>query len=143
MLPILLIGDEYPAALVRLIDGANLEIKIVMFDWRIYFTDISSGTSLITRSLIAAVKRGVSVEVLTNHLSTVSALNKNCIKAKKWTRKNLLHAKVVVLDDKIAVVGSHNFTQNGMHHNIEISAVIHDSDFARKFSEYFKKLCPL
>jgi len=138
---ILLIGSEYSDAIVRLINAANSTIDILMFDWRVYFADVSSPVSLINQAICSAVKRGVRVRAVLNSQIAQKMLVKNGIDARTLSSKKLLHCKAVVLDGKIAVVGSHNLTSNAMESNFELSAVIHDGDFCKNFSVFFEKLC--
>ena len=42
-----------------------------------------------------------------------------------------IHAKSMVIDDKIAVIGSHNFDPRGVAINTEVTLTIFDDDFAR------------
>lgn len=49
-----------------------------------------------------------------------------------------LHAKCIVIDDRVAFVTSANFTDRGQHRNIEVGAVIRDVAFARRLAGQFK-----
>jgi len=46
-----------------------------------------------------------------------------------------LHAKCVVIDEKISLVGSANFTNRGQTRNIELGVLIHDIRFSREVVE--------
>ncbi len=49
-----------------------------------------------------------------------------------------LHAKCVVADERVAVLGSANFTDRGQSRNIEVGARIEDSGFARALVAQFR-----
>jgi hypothetical protein len=49
-----------------------------------------------------------------------------------------LHAKCVVADERVAVVGSANFTDRGQSRNIEVGARIEDASFARAVVAQFR-----
>ena len=49
-----------------------------------------------------------------------------------------LHAKCIVVDDRVALVTSANFTDRGQHRNIEVGMVIRDVAFARRLVGQFK-----
>lgn len=49
-----------------------------------------------------------------------------------------LHAKCIVVDDRVAFVTSANFTDRGQHRNVEVGAVIRDVAFARRLAGQFK-----
>lgn len=51
-----------------------------------------------------------------------------------------LHAKCVVVDDEIALVGSANFTDRAQTRNIEAGVVVADSRFARKLADQLRGL---
>jgi len=39
-----------------------------------------------------------------------------------------LHAKFIIFDDKEAIIGSHNITQNALFKNIELAVLIEEKD---------------
>lgn len=49
-----------------------------------------------------------------------------------------LHAKCVVMDERIAIVGSANFTERGQERNVEVGARIDDAGFARALVGQFR-----
>ena len=42
-----------------------------------------------------------------------------------------LHHKLVVIDEKVVVIGSHNWSYSAMRHNIESSSIIRSREHAR------------
>jgi len=50
------------------------------------------------------------------------------------------HAKLVVVDDRVAVIGSHNWGVGALSRNFEVSVVIRDVGPVRKLVEYFDTL---
>ena len=42
-----------------------------------------------------------------------------------------LHAKSMVVDEQIAVIGTHNFDPRSEHYNTESAVIVHDAAFAR------------
>jgi len=47
---------------------------------------------------------------------------------------------MVVIDGKIVIVGSHNFTQSGLKHNNEMSLTLKDVRLARQARDYMQKI---
>ena len=47
-----------------------------------------------------------------------------------------LHAKSVVIDERIALVGTHNFDPRSDHYNTESVVIVHDAEFARTLAEH-------
>ena len=50
-----------------------------------------------------------------------------------------LHAKSLVIDERIGVVGTHNFDPRGDHYNTESSVVIEDPAFARALADSIRR----
>ncbi len=50
-----------------------------------------------------------------------------------------IHAKVMLVDDHLSVVGSANFDYRSFYHNFEISALIYDADDNKKLRLQFEK----
>lgn len=46
-----------------------------------------------------------------------------------------IHAKSIVIDDEIAIIGSHNFDPRGIATNTEVTLTIRDKDFAKDLSD--------
>jgi uncharacterized protein YijF (DUF1287 family) len=52
--------------------------------------------------------------------------------------KESMHAKCVVVDERVAIVGSANFTDRGQSRNIEVGARIEDAGFAQALVGQFR-----
>ena len=135
-----IIGKEFPAKVIPLIDNAKKSIKIVVFDWRWYPNDPANPVQLFNQSVARAVKRGVSVLAIANSNEIIAILNQIGVKAKKLFTKNLVHAKIIIIDDQIVVLGSHNYTQSAFTMNYEISVVFDDINSSKDFIDFFASL---
>lgn len=51
-----------------------------------------------------------------------------------------LHAKIMVLDETLSVVGSHNFDPRSEIYNSENGIIVHDPDFARAMIDYIEPM---
>jgi phosphatidylserine/phosphatidylglycerophosphate/cardiolipin synthase-like enzyme len=138
-----IIGSEFPKIVIPLIDHAKNSIKIVVFDWRWYPNSPGNPVQLFNQAIIRAVNRGVSVLAIANSSDIVDTLQSVGVKAKKLTTKNLVHAKMMIIDGQIVVVGSHNYTQNAFTMNHEISMMHDDIEAANGFIDFFKTLWQL
>jgi phosphatidylserine/phosphatidylglycerophosphate/cardiolipin synthase-like enzyme len=49
-----------------------------------------------------------------------------------------LHAKCIVADERVALLGSANFTERGQSRNVEVGARIEDAGFARALVAQFR-----
>jgi phosphatidylserine/phosphatidylglycerophosphate/cardiolipin synthase-like enzyme len=50
-----------------------------------------------------------------------------------------MHAKSLVIDERIGVVGTHNFDPRGDHYNTESAVVIEDAAFARRLADSIRR----
>jgi len=137
-----IIGGQYPVKVGALIDQAKFAIDILMFDWRWYKNDPSHPLQIFNQKIVRAVRRGVKVRALTNYAEVVETLNLQGVYAIKWPQASLLHSKLVIIDKKIVVSGSHNFTGNAFCSNLETSVIFNDEKQADTFSDYFNNLWP-
>lgn len=135
-----LIGNQYPKELVSRINSATKNIYVFMYDWRWYKNDFACEMSLINQALVRAVRRGVQVNAILNSNEVIETLQSVGINAKKFNNKQLMHAKAVVIDEWVSIVGSHNFSESAMGLNLEISQVSEDEYKAKKIITYFLSL---
>lgn len=134
------IGKQFPTKITPLIDLAKKSLKIVVYDWRWYPNDPGNAVQLFNQAIIRASKRGVRVEAIVNHDSIVAFLNHEGISAKKISIQGLVHAKLMIIDDDIVVLGSHNYTHNAFCLNQEMSVILRDILNVEDFNIFFKSL---
>ena len=105
---------------------------------------------LVTATLIAAVKRGVSVEVLVPgpHLDSVLVRGAS---RHRWGRllqhgvrifeyqRTMYHCKVMIIDDTWVSAGSANFDNRSFRLNDEANLNVFDRDFAQQVSENYRR----
>lgn len=136
----ILIGAEYPKKLLKLIDGATKNIYIFMYDWRWYKGDFACDMAQINHALVRAVRRGVPVMAILNSGENVELLKSLGIKAMQFRDNKLMHAKAVIIDEWVSVIGSHNFSQSAMGLNLEVSQLSEDEYTAKRVITYFLSL---
>lgn len=136
----LVLSGEFTKRLIELFDNAKESVYIFMFDWRWYKNDFSCDVSQINQALVRAVRRGVKVQTLLNYAEVVATLRQVGIDAKKYNFAQLLHAKSIVIDREIIVLGSHNLTQNAMTKNVEMSLIVSDEELAARIIKYFENI---
>lgn len=104
---------------------------------------------IIKRELEAVLKRGVKVRIFTNSDKSVdeaiismpvmnSARDAVSMGAKVYLRQTTtLHAKYMVVDKKISVIGSFNFHPRSLRFDAENVAVIFNQDLAKELTVHF------
>jgi phosphatidylserine/phosphatidylglycerophosphate/cardiolipin synthase-like enzyme len=132
-------GDAIDTRIVALIDGAKTDVFMQAFS----FT-----SKKIARSLLAAHRRGVRVEILADRAQTlelagsaVPDLARNGVPV--WLDANFIaaHNKVVLVDTDTLVTGSYNYTSAAQYKNAEnVLIVRHDPALAAQYRDNFARL---
>lgn len=135
-----IIGSNFPKEVKPLIENAKKTIDVIVFDWRWYSNDPSNPVQLFNQCFVRAVRRGVCVRVLLNSSAILPILDDVGIKAKCPNIEGLVHSKMILIDGKDLVIGSHNFTQHAFTSNLEISTYMPDYPDVDKLLELFNNL---
>lgn len=135
-----LIGSQFAPRLIELIDNAEKTIDVVMFEWRWYESDPSNPMQLVNNAFVRASRRGVAIRCITSNAGIVEILRGLKWKAKKLNRRGLLHSKLIILDNEVVVVGSHNLTGSAMQSNVESSMVVPCTKSSHEFRNFFERL---
>lgn len=101
----------------------------------------------IVRSLLRAVRRGVTVQLVLpakNDVPLVRLVSRSyyapLLRAgiEIYERQGaVLHAKVMLIDDSWGVVGSANLDQRSFHRNYEVNAIVISQQFGAQLAEMF------
>ena len=130
--------------LEELINSANDEIQILTYT-------ISPSALYILKMLERKAEKGITVTLVVNRLETFGENIKQWIKTNCNTYPHVrvvnfskednreLHAKVIVVDRKKAIVGSANLSWGGMAGNYEIGVLIH-GEIAWKLAKIIDQL---
>ena len=100
----------------------------------------------IADELIKADSRGINVTILTeNRQRNVKGSQYQRVKSfglniKLDGNKYTMHHKFIIIDDKIIITGSPNFTLGGFNKNDENLLIIHDKKIANEFLKEFDSL---
>lgn len=144
----ILIGKEYVPTICELIKNAKSNIKILMYHWGYYARQNDIPAQKITNALIASQHKGISVQVLLHcgspgdnlkqkNLETHNNLRARNIDCKFYKSSGTMHAKLVIIDNQIAIVGSHNFSRKSFQNNIEISTMVDDIEDIQRLKKYY------
>ena len=104
----------------------------------------------IVAALRAAAARGVAVRLLVDgqearsNNSLVAQVAGPGVSVAIWPReRGKLHAKLLVVDDAVATVGSYNWTASGRDSNVELLLVVRDGATVTGLGERFARLWAL
>ena len=118
----------------NIIRNAKYEIKLEVYEF--------SYKSL-ADTLIDARNRNVSIKVILepsvyNNNAMFNYLLNNGIDV-TWAMKKFhnTHSKFMIIDDKIVLVGSMNWSENSIKENREASVIIYSKEVSREFEDIF------
>ncbi|MCD6131918.1 MAG: phospholipase D family protein [Candidatus Hydrothermae bacterium] len=137
-----LIGPRFPDRVIPLVERAKKSIDILVYDWRWYPDDIGASIQIFNQTILKKAKQGVRVRAILNNNQTGCILQNNNCEARIKNFKNLLHAKLMLIDDNISILGSHNYTKNAFERNLEVSIIIFNEKLNKIYREYFENIWP-
>jgi len=135
-----IIGKEFPKKVIPLIDAAKKSIDIIVFDWRWYAQDPGASVQIFNQAVVRAAKRGIRVRAVVNSDVILNTLLSCGILAKRVKFKNLLHVKLMIIDDEVVILGSHNYTQSAFNVNLELSVILADVGPQLQFINFFNSI---
>jgi phosphatidylserine/phosphatidylglycerophosphate/cardiolipin synthase-like enzyme len=136
-------GREYPQKVIPLIESAKNSIDVVVFDWRWYPNDSGASCQLFNQAIIRAVRRGVKIRAVANNDQIIQILKNEGCEAKRLKTTKLVHSKLMIIDKKIIIMGSHNFTQSAFQMNLELSVILSGDGWEDSFLSFFNNLWTL
>lgn len=146
----LLLSGAYPQCVSELLAKASQRVRITMF-----YASFSDNPKADTRKLMTCLseinKRGVDVKIILDKDAVGQFYGSRIInqKAFEFFKKNkvnvrfdevdrVTHSKVVVVDDRYVVVGSHNWTVSSFTKYSEASVYIESSSLAQFYCQQFE-----
>lgn len=139
-MPTVIIGSQYADTVVPLIEAACSSIEIIIFRMSLKDTSKSRPVDRLISALCAATFRGVSVRFLVSSSGLAHRLRSLGFEARVLHKHKCVHAKMLLIDRRTVVLGSHNYTQSGFLYNLEISIVVTDIPSCEQLSMYFLRL---
>ncbi len=148
----LLLDRDYFTVLLDGIDRARSEISLSAYLFRT-IEGAGGYPEAVLKRLLAAVKRGVRVEVVLERSQDADDLNRNNAETAERLKHGgirvcmdapdrVTHTKLVVIDRRYVLIGSHNLTQSALKYNHEASVWIDSVPLAEEALRYMKSLCP-
>jgi phosphatidylserine/phosphatidylglycerophosphate/cardiolipin synthase-like enzyme len=147
-----LVNGEYYPALISEIDNAQSSIDIVMYEFKWY--DNNNSVVQLRNLLVKRAEEGVKIRIILDQskwygqITDLSKENKKTgeylaekgISVKFDSEKTTTHDKLVIIDDSVVLVGSHNWGSSALTANNEASVLIKDKEIAEYYKNYFEFL---
>jgi phosphatidylserine/phosphatidylglycerophosphate/cardiolipin synthase-like enzyme len=145
------IGKEYPEKVVPLLQNASQTIDVLMYEWKWYTHEQAGGVEKFNLAFQAAARRGIKVRVILNIESMGHALTKINMRTEQFLKLagiqvkfgqigTATHAKMIIIDKKNLVLGSHNISKGSFSKNQECSIIVSGGEAIRSYLDYFELL---
>ena len=147
----LVLDTQYLQVAKKMIQEAKHSIQVMMFEMGYYDEHPNTPSNLLIKELISAKKRGVKVEVILEvkegedrttkrNRHTGRILSKGGINVIYDSLSKTTHAKLVVADGQLILLGSTNWTYHALTTNNETSILIRSKEVAKAFTDYFNRV---
>ena len=137
---ITIIGKEFPDIVIPMIEKARKSIDIIVYDWRWYPDQIGAKIQRFNNAIIQSAQKNVKIRTISNSRKTIHVLEKFKIKAKQINTRGIIHTKLMIIDNEVAILGSHNYTMNAFTINLEVSVIIINKEVIERLKQYFINL---
>jgi len=138
-----IIGKEFPARVIPLIQKVKRSIEIIVYNWYWYPNEPGISIQRFNNEIINVAKRNIIVKAIAQPEKTCQILNQNGIETREPISKKTIHTKLMLIDREIVIVGSHNYTKNAFFLNEEVSIITNDKETIDRLKEYFDNLWSL
>jgi len=142
---------QYFEVAKKLIQEAKYSIQVMMFEMGYYDKYPNTPSNLLIKELMNATKRGVKVEVILEvkegedrtakrNRHTGKILSEGGVEVIYDPLSKTTHAKLMVVDGQLSLLGSTNWTYYALTSNNEASVLIRSQELARAIIDYFNRV---
>ena len=146
----LVVDVQYFQVAKKMIQEAKHSIQVMMFEMGYYDRNPNTPSNLLIKELINAKKRGVNVEVLLEvregedrttkrNRHTGKILSEGGVAVIYDSLVKTTHTKLMVVDGKLTLLGSTNWTYYALTNNNEASVLIRSKEVAKALVDYFNQ----
>ena len=142
----ILVGRDYFEATDLAIREAKESICVAMYIFIVTPEPTVNPASILLEDLISAKKRGVSVKVILD--DSKFGINYNAYKRLQQagvdvyldSSRAVLHGKGIVIDSRIFIIGSFNWTRAALYNNHEFAVYTEGAQQAKKLLDYISTI---
>jgi phosphatidylserine/phosphatidylglycerophosphate/cardiolipin synthase-like enzyme len=147
----LVADSQYFQTAKKMIQESRETIRVMMFEMGYYDDHPSTPSNLLIKELIGAKKRGVKVEIILEVRDGEDRTTKRNRRAGKVLSEGgvdviydplskTTHAKLMIVDGRLTLVGSTNWTYYALTNNHEVSVLIRSKEVAKEMTDYFNRV---
>jgi len=144
-------NEQFLAAAQGILGQARHSIDICTYKFELSQRADARGLNQLIEYLYAMASEDVHVRVLLNitgRRSGLSRLNENTGRTLKTHGINVRylpdnrcqHAKMLLVDRSMGIIGSHNWSPKSMTENFEVSVVIRHAGYLKEIQAHFEKI---
>ncbi len=149
---VLVVTDaQYFQTAQKLIREAKESVYVMMFEMGYYDDHPNTPSNLLIKELIEAKRRSVKVEVILDvregedrttkrNRHTGKILSQGGVSVIYDPLSKTTHAKMMIIDGKLVLVGSTNWTYYALTDNHEASVLIRSKEVAKEMVDYFNRV---
>ncbi len=141
---IIINDDEYFDYVFELVDRAESSIHIVLFEIKYYDKYPDSDVNRLVEKLIEKNQEGVDVKIIVDQFLTddraVELLKKTGVDIKYDSTSRTTHSKLLIIDKKIVIIGSTNWSYYSFTKNRESNIALNNQEIAEQFENYFEEV---
>ena len=145
-------NEEYYPALINEIENADSNIDIVLYEFKWY--DNNNSVIQLRNLLVQKAGEGVKIRIILDQskwYGQITDLSKENNKTGNWlaergisvkmdSLKTTTHDKLVIIDNSVVLVGSHNWGSSALTTNNEASILVRGGEAAGYYEDYFEYL---
>lgn len=148
----LILNDEYFQVAHREIQNAKESIYLIAYLFLLYDYQGAYSNRLL-EDIIVARERGVDVHVILEYPKPEYMKEEGPANQKVYEKllvagvdarfdkpERTTHSKVLIIDEETIIVGSHNYTFDGLKYNNETSLLLKDREKAKRLIKYFEQI---
>ncbi len=147
----LLIGRRYMQMLPGLMESAQHELRVALFQMQVQGARAKGWSGELALKLHAKAEEGKRVRVLLSSAGggrAIPAINRHAalwlmvrgVEVRNLGPSRVCHAKVVLVDERVAIVGSHNWSWHSLSQNFEVSVLVDGGPLVARLVEHFDGL---
>lgn len=142
---------QYFEVAKKMIQEAKSSIRVMMFEMGYYEKHPNTPSNILIKELIGAKKRGVKVEVILEvregddrttkrNRETGKILSEGGVEVIYDPLFKTLHAKLMVADGELVLLGSTNWVFSSLTSNNEVSVLIKSKEMVKALIDYFNQV---
>ncbi len=135
----------------KIIRDSKESIRLILFEMAFYDEYPNTPSNLLIKELIEAKRRGVRVEVILEvregedrttkrNRRTGKILSEGGVDVIYDSLSKTTHAKLMIVDGSLTLVGSTNWTYAALTDNHEVNVLIRSKDIAKDMIDYFNRV---